>query len=103
MLKITNKYESGVTTFQLEGKLTGDWVDELQNCWQEQLESREGKSIRVDLTGVTWVSEEGKSLLGTMHRHGAILLAANLLMAGIIADIIYPVNGGGDIAAEIPV
>ena len=82
MLKITNKYESGVTTFQLEGKLTGDWVDELQNCWQEKLQSREGKSIRVDLTGVTWVSDEGKLLLGTMHRHGVILLAALLSTFG---------------------
>ena len=103
MLKITNKYESGVTTFQLEGKLTGDWVNELQSCWQETVQSREGKSIRVDLTGVTWVSDEGKSLLGAMHRHGAILLAANLLMAGIIADIIYPVKGGGDFTSQMPV
>jgi hypothetical protein len=103
MLKITNKYESGVTTFQLEGKLTGDWVDELKSCWQETLKSGEGKTIRVDLTGVTWVSDEGKSLLGMMHRHGAILLAANLLMAGIIADIIYPVKGGGEFTSDMPV
>ena len=103
MLKITDKFEGGVTTFQLEGKLTGDWVNELRNCWQETVRSRAGKSIRVDLTGVTWVSDEGKLLLGTMHRHGAILLAANLLMAGIIADIIYPLKSGGDFTPEIPV
>ncbi|HKQ91838.1 MAG TPA: hypothetical protein VJZ77_14190 [Blastocatellia bacterium] len=84
MLKITNNNGAGVTTFKLEGRLAGAWVNELRNCWEQ---AGEGAAIRVDLTEVSWVSEEGKALLGEMHRRGAELSAANLLMASIVAEI----------------
>lgn len=84
MLKITNHNDDGVTYFKLEGRLAGEWVNELQDCWQQ---AGEAATVRVDLTGVSWVSEEGKTLLAAMYRKGAELLAANLLMTAIIAEI----------------
>jgi hypothetical protein len=84
MLKITNNNGAGVTTFKLEGRLAGAWVNELRSCWEQVGES---VAVRVDLTEVRWVSEEGKALLGEMHRRGAELVAANLLMADIVAEI----------------
>ena len=84
MLKITNNNGAGVTTFKLEGKLAGAWVNELRSCWEQAGES---VAIRVDLTEVSWVSEEGKALLGEMRHRGAELSAANLLMAAIVAEI----------------
>ena len=84
MLKITNNNGAGVTTFKLEGRLAGAWVNELRSCWEQ---AGEGSAIRVDLTEVSWVSEEGKALLGEMRRRGAELVAANLLMAAIVAEI----------------
>jgi len=84
MLKITNNNGAGVTTFKLEGRLAGAWVNELRSCW-EQAGNR--AAIRVDLTDVSWVSDEGKALLGEMRRSGAELLAANLLMSAIVAEI----------------
>ena len=84
MLKITINNGAGVTTFNLEGRLAGAWVNELRSCWEQP---GEGAAIRVDLTEVSWVSEEGKALLGEMHRRGAELSAANLLMAAIVAEI----------------
>jgi hypothetical protein len=84
MLKITNNNGAGVATFKLEGRLAGAWVNELRSCWEQ---AGEGAAIRVDLTEVSWVSEEGKALLGEMHRRGAELVAANLLMADIVAEI----------------
>jgi hypothetical protein len=87
MLKITNNHNGGVTTIKLEGKLAGVWVNELMSCWQQAILTGDGKAIRIDLAGVTWVNDEGKALLGAMHRNGAELLAANLLMAGIVAEI----------------
>lgn len=59
MLKITNSNDGEVTSFKLEGKLVGEWVHELRSCWQQ---AGEGATIRIDLTGVSWVSEEGKAL-----------------------------------------
>lgn len=87
MLKITHHNEGRVTTLKLEGKLSGEWVRELMNCWQQVMLTGEGKTIRIDLASVTWVSDEGKALLSAMRRHGTELLAANLLMAGIVAEI----------------
>src|SRR5262249_13592658 len=84
MLKITNNNGAGVTTFKLEGKLSGAWVNELRSCWEQ---AGEEAAVRVDLTEVSWVSEEGKALLGEMHRRGVELSAANLLMATIVAEI----------------
>ena len=63
MSKITNHDEGGITSFKLEGKLTGEWVNELQTCWQQ---AGEAAFIRVDLTHVSWVSAEGRALLAAM-------------------------------------
>ena len=87
MLKITSNDDDGVRTFKLEGKLAGEWVNELRNCWQRELLNGEGKPLRLDLAGVTWVNEEGKALLGAIYRQGAELLSANLLMAALLAEI----------------
>lgn len=72
-------------TLKLEGKLTGEWVSELRHCWQQALlnEAR----LRIDLASVAWVSDEGRALLSAMRRQGAELLATNLLMAGIVAEL----------------
>lgn len=88
MLKITkNNHENGVTTFKLEGKLIGVWVHELRSCWQQAMQHGTAHNIHLDLSGVTWVSDEGKALLRTMYRNGVALLAANLLLSGIVAEI----------------
>jgi len=84
MLKITKNNGAGVTTFKLEGRLAGPWVNELRSCWEQ---AGEGAAIRIDLTEVSWVSDEGKALLGEMRRSGADLLAADLLMAAVVAEI----------------
>jgi hypothetical protein len=87
MLKITNNNHGGVMTFKLEGKLIGEWVNELMICWRQAMMTGEVASFRIDLAGVTWVNDEGKALLRAMRRSGAELLATNLLMAGVVAEI----------------
>ena len=34
MLKITTKTKAVKITFELEGKLAGAWVNELERCWR---------------------------------------------------------------------
>jgi anti-anti-sigma regulatory factor len=63
MLKITMRVESGVLIFGLEGKLTGLWVKELEQCWRSAVGTRHGNPVRVDLSSVTFIDEEGKELL----------------------------------------
>ena len=33
MLRITVEEQDNATSLRLEGKLTGDWVGELERCW----------------------------------------------------------------------
>ena len=40
MLKVTIKQVDSAETWELEGKLSGDWVKELERCWKERLRGR---------------------------------------------------------------
>ncbi len=37
MLRITVRQEPTTTTIELEGKLAGPWVEELERCWRTAL------------------------------------------------------------------
>lgn len=87
MMKITADNNGEVTTFRLEGTLIGEWITELLRCWQQAMTSGQRPRIRVDLTGVTYVSEGGKELLGLMYRNGAELVAAGVLMKTMVEEI----------------
>jgi anti-anti-sigma regulatory factor len=76
MLKITLQSEAGVLFFQLEGKLAGPWVKELERCWRSAADMQQSYPARVDLSAVTFIDGDGKALLGQMYKEGAELLRA---------------------------
>jgi hypothetical protein len=87
MLRITVHDNPRALTFQLEGSLTGPWLRELEDCWQSTL-ARQGKpTLRVDLTGVTFISAAGQACLVAMHRQGAEFIAADCLTKAVVAEI----------------
>jgi anti-anti-sigma regulatory factor len=86
MLKITTRHEAGTLVFQLEGKLAGPWVQELERCWRSVTGTRQS---RVDLSSVTFIDADGKALLGQMHREGAELVASGCLNKCIVEGIIH--------------
>lgn len=86
MLRITTHTEPEVITLELEGRLAGPWVEELKCCW-ESLAPRQQSRLLVDLTGVTFIDEEGKALLARLWRRGAELRAAGCLTKCIIEEI----------------
>lgn len=87
MLRITVRDNPQVLTFQLEGKLAGAWLRELEECWKGAL-ARQGKPVlRVDLTGVTFIDDAGKVCLAVMHRQGAEFVAADCMTKDIVAEI----------------
>jgi hypothetical protein len=90
MLRITLHHEPGCLTFQLEGKLAGPWVRELENCWQSTLVSLHEPVLRFDLTSVTSIDAAGKELLAAMHSRGAEFLACGCLMRAVVAEITNP-------------
>jgi ABC-type transporter Mla MlaB component len=87
MLRITVHDKPQALTFQLEGRLTGPWLRELEVCWESALNQQRKPILRVDLTGVTFIDEAGKACLAAMYRQGAELVAADCLTRDIVAEI----------------
>jgi hypothetical protein len=103
MLRITVHDNPGSLTVQLEGRLAGPWVRELEGCWQSTLASRRKPVLRFDLTGVTYIDAAGKEFLAAMHAEGAEFLARGCLMRAVVDEILdapvpdrgRPESGGG--------
>jgi anti-anti-sigma regulatory factor len=87
MLRITIHNEPARRTFQLEGKLAGPWVDELERCWQSTLATPGTHAVRFDLTGVTFIDAAGKEFLAEGYADGAELIVAGCQMRAIAAEI----------------
>jgi len=85
MLRVTIDRAASLITFKLEGRVAGEWVAELKRAWLAA-EDR-SKLIKVDLSGVTFVDEEGKKLLGRMVEQGSSLYATDCMNRSIIEQI----------------
>ena len=89
MLRITVISEPESVMFQLEGRLAGPWVEELEHCWQRTLAGSHAASVHFDLTGVTFVDAAGKQFLSARHAEGARFVASGCLMRAIVAEITH--------------
>ena len=87
MLKITMQIAASGMTFALEGKLAGPWVKEFERCWRSAAETQQIHPVRVDLSSVTFIDEDGKALLGRMYGIGAQLVATGCLNESIVEGI----------------
>ena len=100
MLRITTHEERGCVTFQLEGRLAGPWVQELENCWQTTLAGQHPPGICVDLRGVTSLDAAGKEFLAALHARGATFVAAGCAMKAVVAEVTRRPVAAGDCAGE---
>src|ERR1700688_468199 len=69
MLKVTIKQVDSAETWELEGKISGVWVKELERCWKERL-TPPGIPLQVHLKTVSYIDAAGKQLLVEMHGSG---------------------------------
>ena len=83
VLKITTQTDVTRTTIELDGKLAGPWVELLKEWWRKTAGGN--GPVRVLLCDVTFVDEQGKSLLADMYRRG-VELEADGCMTGAIVD-----------------
>jgi len=58
------------------GQLAGPWVQELRSCWEHA--RRAGSSAVVDLSDVTFVDENGETLLAEMRTAGVEFVATGV-------------------------
>ena len=75
MLKITLHDSARELQLKLEGRLSGLWVHELEQCWQTASSTTQGRKTVVDLGEVDFVDPAGESLLARMHAQGVELVA----------------------------
>jgi len=86
MLRITVHSEEQATRLVIEGELTEPGVEELRKCWQ-QVSSLPPPSVLVNLTDLTGIDSAGKELLAQMHRQGARLIGAGVMIEALVAEI----------------
>jgi anti-anti-sigma regulatory factor len=87
MLRITAHRIRESLTFQLEGRLAGAWVGELENCRLNALAEAPMQSVCFDLAGLTYIDRAGKELLAARFAQGDKLIAAGCLMRAVVAEI----------------
>ena len=98
MLRITIHDNPGVLTFQIEGRLIGPWVRELEKCWRSTLNGRLVPTVRVDLTGMTSIDAAGRACLAFLYHQGAKFVVADCLTKSVVAEI----TSGCSPACELP-
>jgi len=93
VLKITIHDTDGHLRLELEGRLAGAWVCELEHCWRTAQARHPNRPLMVDLTGVTWIDHAGRYLLQLMHRDGVSLVGSGLMLQDILDDMAGSTGG----------
>jgi anti-anti-sigma regulatory factor len=86
MLRITVIDKPESLTFQLEGRLAGAWLREVETCRQRILADNQRTDICFDLTGVTFIDEAGKAYLAAMHCLGVEFVATDCLTKEVVSQ-----------------
>jgi anti-anti-sigma regulatory factor len=87
MMKIQTKERDGQLILQVEGRLAGAFVPELERCWQAARARQPDRKISVDLKNVTCIDRAGRRLLQSMHAGGVVFLRAGLAVQDILQQV----------------
>ena len=86
MLTITIQPTRDGTTFKLDGKVVGPWVQNLERLWRHAREHVLHQTVRVDLTSVLLADRDGKRVLKWMHEDGVELMGKDSFTKSVIED-----------------
>jgi ABC-type transporter Mla MlaB component len=87
MLRITVNKNRQTLTYQLEGKLTAPWLEELEKSWKSIMADERTAILRVDLIGVTFIDDAGKACLASIYRDGAEFITADCASQAVVDEI----------------
>jgi outer membrane protein TolC len=87
MLRITINDCPKALTFQVEGRLVGEWARELEHSWKEAAPARQNRTPVIDLTGVLFIDQEGKRVLTALFRDGARFRTSGPMTQSIVSEI----------------
>jgi hypothetical protein len=71
----------------LQGRLCGQWAEDLRERWEGSRSTREGRRCAVDLDDVLSVDQKGESVLREMVTEGAVFQASRLYMKHLLESL----------------
>jgi hypothetical protein len=97
MLRVTIKQEGSTEIWELEGRLSGEWVNELSRLWKER-PPQSGLSAEVNLKAVSFIDPAGKQMLAEMRQQGAEIKGCGCMVRALVEEImgkkrVVEVNG----------
>jgi hypothetical protein len=87
MLRIAYSDTANVHRWNLCGRLSGPWVDQLRSCWHQALKRAPSAAAIVDLKDVTFIDEAGERLLAEMQSAGTEFIAAGVENKHLLASL----------------
>jgi hypothetical protein len=96
MLKIGTEMLDDEVLLVLEGSLSGPWVAEVERAWHGATLDRQPGKIRIDLSDVIFVSDEGKQLLERICASGAEIFSSDLLTQALADELSHKRRGTGN-------
>jgi hypothetical protein len=94
MLRITINRTGAVETWELEGKLSGDWVKELDRCWKESVHQA-GIAVELRLKAVSYIDSSGKQLLAKMYGNGVDIKGCGCMARAVVEEIVANADARG--------
>ena len=87
MMKVLVNHNDDELILQVEGRLAGAFVPELESAWQASRAGRPDGHIWVDLKNVTCVDRAGRYLLQLMRNEGVQFRRAGLATQDILEQL----------------
>ena len=87
MLRVSYSDTSDGQCWRLYGRLTGPWVEELRSCWRQARERAPLARAAVDLKEVTFIDDDGESLLAEMLSAGAEFIATGIATKHLLESL----------------
>src|SRR5262252_3952496 len=94
MMRVTTEKKKSKTVLGVEGRLAGQNVATLEQCWRELRSASPQDRFYVNLCGVSFIDGAGKMLLKTMYREGGQLIADGCLNQAIVQEIVGQEKAG---------
>jgi hypothetical protein len=74
-------------TWVLQGKLCGQWAQDLRRKWTETKNSRQGRRCVVNLEDVILVDREGEKVLQQILKEGVQVIVSRAYMKQIVESL----------------
>src|SRR3984893_7803891 len=96
MFRITTLKKRCKVLLTVEGRLAGESVSTLEQCWRELHAGSPSEKFNVDLCGVSFIDAAGKTLLKEIYRQGGHLVAQGGLNQETVKEISHEAQGKGE-------